>query len=273
MSHRPEIVHIHDAEHAAQVVPGELDGIPLRAVPLHELVPVAGSRPRLLLGDEDLLTTPKAFWIDRYSPDPASARFLQAIHETVRLHGSLLVNAQLDRADQLEADRLAIACRAAALGIPVAPTTAVPFGRYALHALEPATRTGGSSWVVRGRTDPTGAAARADDRGQLTTLLAMAARTGTGHVVQENVEHSDVCRVHFLAGEPVDTGDLPADLRGHCARLAGSLRPGYLCTRWLVTPGGAVLDGWSTSLSTLDAPHLRSRFGTWIRAALAQAAA
>ncbi|NBH04312.1 hypothetical protein GTY80_13775 [Amycolatopsis sp. SID8362] len=101
----------------------------------------------------------------------------------------------------------------------------------------------------------------------------MAARTGSGHVVEERLEHDGVRRVHFFAGEPFDVGELPADLRGYCARLAESVRPGYLCTQWLSTADGAVLDGWSTGVSTLDSPRLHRRFGAWVRAELAQGAA
>lgn len=303
-----ELVHIYDPEGAPrdEVKKGEQEarvdimpvakryGMSLRLVAAHDLVPVTGAQPRLMLGAEDLLSPPRCITVSRSCANPAGARFLQAIYETVLDSDSVLLNDSISRSDALERDKVAIACHAAKTGIPVLPTLAIPFGRYAHGAMACVDRLGPGPWVLKPRELSSGQGVlKADTRQQLRAAIDIAAQTGNAYVIQPFVRNEGDLRVLMSGGRifgatlrrPAENDYLanlskggrpesvpvPDDVAALCHRVSASLGARYLCIDWLLTADGPVLNEWTTALAGLCTAEQVEAFFEWISGEITKA--
>ncbi|MEN3586568.1 hypothetical protein AAH978_20795 [Streptomyces sp. ZYX-F-203] len=249
----------------------ERNGLPVRVAHLGDLVPAwAGGAPRLYLDDEDLLAGDHAFLLSDWTWDAAMGRHVQAVTRTLRAAGRVLLNDGVRDPESLGSDKLAMCHQAAALGAPVPPTVAVPFGRYARRVLPVVERDlGPGPYVVKPRAMAMGfGVLKADGAEQLTAALDLLTPAALGAVVQPFQDNDGDARVYVHRGEAVavllrrpqgssylanvslggsaETFEGDDRVRGLSERLAVGVGADYLCVDWLLTEAGPVFNEWMT---------------------------
>lgn len=247
-------------------------GITYRTVEAAELVPACVGGPRLWYRGEDLLAQRQCFMVTTSSWNAQATEVLRAIYETVAASDSVLLNGGIGGAKALEHDKLAILHRAAALGLPVPPTVAVPFGRYARLAVPAVQReipTG--PYIIKPRDMIMGIGVlKVDTVEQLTAALDICAGADQGFLVQRFLPNAGDLRTYVVDGEvvaaqlrrpapgnylanisqggsgaAVESGEVGA----MCRRVAADLDASYLCVDWLMTDDGPVLGEWVTAVA------------------------
>jgi hypothetical protein len=303
-----ELVHIHASEdmpHDAAVSGEEQAwadatpvaqrfGLSVRRIAAHHLVPMTGAMPRLMMGSQDLLAEARCFTVSRACAHPATARFMQAIYETILDSDSLLLNDSIVASDALERDKMAMACHAAKLGIPVVPMLALPFGPYAQGVMAHVAKLGEGPWMLKPRElSSSQAVLKADTLQQLRAAIDIAAQGGGAYIVQPdllNDGHLQVLMVDASVrgctllrpaqglasealgqGEDLQTIDPPEQIKLLCHRLCDSLKARHLSIDWLLTPKGPMLTEWSTALSASRSPVRIEAFFDWIATEIAAA--
>jgi hypothetical protein len=246
-------------------------GLDFEFLPSHRVLPCVDGRPQLLVDGIDVLEERGCYLLEQTSADPQADRFLRAIYEVVAASDSVLLNRTTEAAEYVERDKMAMANRAAALGIPCIPTLVVPFGKYARNALEHVPLLEASAWILKPREMSMGRAVlrlEADDL--LRAALDMVAQSGISYVIQPYLPNDGDMRVYVVNGEIAaaqwrrpksggylantsqggssDSSEVPRELELMCKRICDSLKARYLCIDWLVTPDGYVLNEWCTTL-------------------------
>ncbi|MEU8640861.1 RimK family alpha-L-glutamate ligase [Streptomyces sp. NPDC102256] len=249
----------------------ESNGLPVRVVHSGDLVPAwSGGAPRLYLDEEDLLGGGHAFLLSDWTWDAGIGRHVQAITRTIRAAGRVLLNDGIRDAESLGSDKLAMCHTAAALGIPVPPTVAVPFGRYARRVLPVVGRELGTGpYVVKPRAMAMGfGVLKAEGPEQLTAAVDLVTPAALGAVVQPFQENDGDVRVYVHRGKAVavmlrrpkegsylanvSEGGSGASFEGDdrvrslSERLAAGVDADYLCVDWLLTREGPVFNEWMT---------------------------
>ncbi|MEV6421691.1 hypothetical protein [Streptomyces sp. NPDC051662] len=268
----------------------ERAGFAVRFIPVDELIPASADRPRLWYQGQDLLSTRQCFQVDDFSWDPQTSHFLKAIYRTVQESDSLLLNRSMDGPDYLATDKLAIAQRAATLGIPTPASLAVPFGRHARSVLPLVeAHLGQGPYILKPREMGMGfAVQKIETFQQLSSAIDMVAQAGIGYLVQPYLPHSADVRVyvtegtiiaalHRTAGKGaymtnVSQGGVSSALPGwkdveeQCLTVARNLRASCLSVDWLLTDSGPVLDEWSTGFGSFPSrePKVGDAFFSWI---------
>ncbi len=263
----------------------EKSGLGFEFVPARELVPAVGRRPHLYRAERDLLEERGCFLLEQTSADPQAAQFLGAIYEVVAASDSVLVNRTTTDLEFLERDKLAIADRAGALGVPHLPTLVVPPGRHAQRVLRHLPLLGDGPWLLKPREMSMGRAVlRFSSEEELRSGLDLVAQSGSSYVLQPYLVNEGDLRVYLIdgvvsgaqlrrpaaggllantsRGGHVSTFDVPAELGDWCRRITDSLGARYLCVDWLVTGTGFVLNEWCTTLggfSFLPSPQREER--------------
>ena len=272
----------------------ERAGFTLRLIPVHELVPASTDRPTLWYQDEDLLSTRQCFQVDDFSWDPQASHFLKAIYRTIQESDSLLLNRSMDGPEYLATDKLAIAQRAATLGVPTPESIAVPYGRHARSVLPLVVdRLGRGPYILKPREMGMGfAVQKIDTFQQLSSAIDMVAQAGVGYLVQPYLPHTADTRVYLVEGviiaalhrstgagaymTNVSQGGVGSVVRGwddveeQCLRIATSLQASCLSVDWLLTDSGPVLDEWSTGFGSFpdQEPAVGDAFFSWVRSQL-----
>jgi ribosomal protein S6--L-glutamate ligase len=248
-------------------------GIDFRFVEAAELVPAcAGGPPQLWYRGEDLLTQRQCFIVSTSSWNAQATELLRAIHQTVAASDSVLLNGGIGGSEALEHDKLAILHHAAALDVPIPPTVAVPFGRYARLAV-PAVRRAIpiGPYLIKPRDMIMGIGVlKVDTIEQLTAALDICAGADQGFLVQRFLPNSGDLRTYVVDGEIVASqlrrpapGNYLANISQGgtgtavesdevaemCRRVVSSLDASYLCVDWLMTADGPVLNEWATAVA------------------------
>jgi len=247
-------------------------GYHVRVAHVSDLVPGWDGRPRLWWHDEDLLATPRGFMFSTWAWDSAAAAQVSAILTTVRASGSVVLNDAIDGPAQLADDKLAMYHHAGGIGVPVLPTIAVPFGRYARRVLAVARALespGSSGYVLKPRDMAMGyGVLRCATAEQLASAVDLIAPGGLGCIVQPFHEHSADLRVFVRRGKVIGAmhrspvqgnelanisrganptaSDVADDMAELSTRLADSVDAEYLCVDWLLAPAGPIFNEWMT---------------------------
>lgn len=247
-------------------------GIDYRFVEAAELVPACVDGPRLWYRGEDLLARRQCFIVSTSSWNAQATELLRAIYQTVAASDSVLLNGGIGGSEALEHDKLAILHHAAALGLPIPPTVAVPFGRYARLAVPAVQReipTG--PYVVKPRDMIMGIGVlKVDTVEQLTATLDICAGADQGFLVQRFLPNSGDLRTYVVDGEIVASqlrrpapGNYLANISQGgsgaavgsdevtemCRRVVSSLDASFVCVDWLMTDDGPVLNEWATAVA------------------------
>ncbi|WP_436498580.1 ATP-grasp domain-containing protein [Actinokineospora sp. HUAS TT18] len=259
-------------------------GFRFRFVPVSELVPTSIGGPRLWWRGEDLLATPQCFQVDEFSSCPQTAQFLDAVRRCVAASDSVLLNSSFEGPPYLASDKMAMANKAAALGLPVAGMICVPYGRYARTVVDAVRAAfGPGPYIVKPREMGMGyGVVKVDSVEQLGATLDMVAQTGTGYVVQQFLPNDGDIRVYVVDGEVVcaqhrraQEGNYLANLSQGGSSVVGTdiaevtamskvvatdLRAAALCVDWLLTPEGPVLNEWSAGFGGFAGLPTAERF-------------
>jgi ribosomal protein S6--L-glutamate ligase len=252
-------------------------GLPVRVVHASNLVAGWAQRPRLWCQDEDLLERPRGFMLSAWPWDAATGQHFRAISRTIRASDSVLLNDGIRDPDSLGADKLAMSNHAAALGVPVLPAVAVPFGRYTRRVLPIVERVlDGDTYIVKPREMATGfGVLKAQGQSQLRACLDLLTPSGLGCFIQPYFANSGDLRVYvhrdqvlagmlrrpapddYLAnlsvGGSADAALVPPDIAGQSLKLADSLDADYLCVDWLVNEErGHVFNEWMTIAAAFE---------------------
>lgn len=253
-------------------------GIGVRVVHANQLVAGWVDGPRLWCDEEDLLAQRRGYMVSGWAWDPAAAQHLTAIRRSVQASSSVLLEAGWPDREGLLSDKLAMYQYAGGLGMPVLPTVAVPFGRYARHALPLVSKhcSGAAGYVVKPRELAMGfGVLRVDNDEQLLPAIDLVAASGLGCLVQPFHPNLGDLRVFVHRGRcvaamlraappgghvanlPVDTSGpastAPPAVRRFSERLAGELGLDYLCVDWLLSEAGPVLNEWMTVVAGFEA--------------------
>lgn len=245
-------------------------GFDVRFVRSFDVVAAWLDGPHLWCGDDDLLRERRGFMISGWTWDAAAAQHLRAISRTIRASDSVLLNDGIGDPEGLGADKLAMYHFAGALGVPVLPTVAIPFGRYARRALPIVRRDlpdGG--YLVKPREMAMGfGVLRTDGIAALTATIDLLTPSGLGCIVQPYYDNAGDLRVYthrgqvlaamlrrpapgsYLAnvsqGGSTAAGTIPPDVRSMSERLARALGADYLCIDWLLADNGPIFNEWMT---------------------------
>ncbi|MFG2308752.1 RimK family alpha-L-glutamate ligase [Streptomyces sp. NPDC048566] len=278
----------------------ESSGLPVRVVHSGDLVPAwSGGGPRLYLDEEDLLDGGHAFLLSDWTWDAGIGRHVQAVTRTIRAAGRVLLNDGIRDPESLGSDKLAMCHAAAALGVPVPPTVAVPFGRYARRVLPVVRRElGEGPYIVKPRAMAMGfGVLKAGDGEQLTAAVDLLTPAALGAVVQPFRENEGDVRVYVHRGRAiavmlrrpkegsylanVSEGGSGASFDGDdrvralSERLAVGVDADYLCVDWLLTTEGPVFNEWMTvsaayeDLSEPDRTRVAAALVTYVRERIA----
>jgi ribosomal protein S6--L-glutamate ligase len=247
-------------------------GIDYRYVEAAELIPACVGGPRLWYRGEDLLARPQCFIVSTSSWNAQATELLRAIYQTVAASDSVLLNGGIGGSEMLEHDKLAILHHAAALGVRVPPTVAVPFGRYARLAV-PAVRREipVGPYVVKPRDMIMGIGVlKVDTVEQLTATLDICAGADQGFLVQRFLPNAGDLRTYVVDGEIVasqlrrpapgnylanisqgGTGSAveAGEVAELCRRVVAGLDASFVCVDWLLTDDGPVLGEWATAVA------------------------
>lgn len=276
-------------------------GLPVRVVHASNLVAGWARRPRLWCNDEDMLERPRGFMLSAWPWDAATGQHFRAISRTIRASGSVLLNDGIRDPESLGADKLAMSNHAAALGVPVLPAVAVPFGRYTRRALAAVERCmDGDTYIVKPREMATGfGVLKAQGLPQLRACLDLLTPSGLGCLIQPYFANSGDLRVYvhrgqvlagmlrrpapndYLAnlsvGGSADAELVPADIAEQSVTMAASLDADYLCVDWLVNDEHShVFNEWMTiaaAFEDLPEPQCTTVASALVRSIIDQLAA
>ena len=248
--------------------PRDLD---FRIVRVADLIASCTDRPVLRYRGENLLTRRQCFIVEDTGTDPQALHAVQAVYRTIHASDSILLNRAISGPDYLERDKLAFAQFASALGVPVIPTVAVPYGKYARRVLDVVSdELGQGPYVLKPREMSSAAGVlRVHSREELCGALDIASQTGAGYIVQPFVPHIGDMRVYVADGEVVtsltrrpgrdaflasvsqggsiETNEDHLLVADHCRAIARALGAEWMCVDWLMTGTGPVLNEWCTA--------------------------
>jgi ribosomal protein S6--L-glutamate ligase len=254
---------------AASTEDADRAGFRYRAIPHHELIPACGDRTQLWHHGSDLLQDRQLFQVEDFSWDPQAHRHLTAIHRTVKASDSILLNQAFGVPEHLTTDKLSIIQHARHLGLPAAPTVAVPFGRYARTALPLIeAEIGAGPYILKPREMGMGfSVLKVDTREQLAAGLDLTAQSGTAYIVQPYLPNDGDVRVFVVGGQVVTSdhrrpapgsyqagasqggagsaGPATTRMTEGSIRVADSLDAACLQVDWLLTADGPIVSEWS----------------------------
>jgi ribosomal protein S6--L-glutamate ligase len=252
-------------------------GFPVRVVHACDLVAACDGRPQLWYAGEDLLGRRSCFMMSSWAWSPDAAQHFRVISRTIRSSDSVLLNDLIRDPERLGADKLAMYQHAGQLGVPVLPTVAVPFGRYAKRALAVVQQTfDGDGYVVKPREMAMGfGVLKADTVAQLAACTDLLAPSALGCIIQPYLQNSGDLRVFVHRGEAVASmlrrpaadayranisvggtptnGDASPEVAGMSEHLARSVDAEYLCVDWLLSDTkGPVFNEWMTVAANFE---------------------
>ncbi|GAA4239883.1 hypothetical protein GCM10022254_62430 [Actinomadura meridiana] len=242
-----------------------------RLIRASELIALCTDRPVLRYRGDDLLADPQCFIVEDMGTDPHSSHAAQAVYRTIHASDSVLLNRSMSGPDYLERDKLAFAQVASTLDVPVLPTIAVPYGKYARRALDEVTNEfGAGPYIIKPREMTSGIGVlRVNSRQELGAAIDIASQTSAGYIVQPYLPHAGDMRVYvadgkvvasltrrpgqgsYLAsisqGGSIETNEDHFLVADHCMRIAQNLDAEWMCVDWLMTDEGPVLNEWCTA--------------------------
>jgi len=246
-------------------------GLHFEFLPSRNVIPAVSHKPELWCGDINLLDERRCYLLEQTSVNSAADRFLRGIYEVITTSDSILLNRTTEVRDFIERDKLAIANSAARMGIRHIPSIVVPFGKYAIRAIDRLSDLQANEWILKPREMAMGRGVmHFSDLDQLKSALDLVAQSAHSYIIQPFLKAQGDLRVYTIDGHVVTAqlrepqsgriiantsrggsssiGQIDDWLKSKCEMICKELGARYLCIDWLMTDDGPVLNEWCTTL-------------------------